>query len=91
MMGRMSCAVYAGLKKQAVSEEEPKPVKPSPGDDRAGGGNGQVKCMDDAPATRGMFFVILIPFVSWFLSLLPLLILHLLVVVVIFYYYTPPP
>lgn len=49
-----------------------------------------MECMDDAPAMRGMFFVILIPFVLWFLSLLPLLILHL-VVVVYFFDYTPPP
>lgn len=41
-----------------------------------------MECMDDAPAMRGMFFVILIPFVLWFLSLLPLLILHLVVVVI---------
>lgn len=46
---------------------------------------------DEAPSKRGMFFVILIPFVL-LLSLLPLLILHLVVVVYFFYFllYTTP-
>lgn len=85
-MGRTSCVVYAGLacSNRQSHKKSQKPVLPSPGDDRAGGGTGQVECMDDAPAMRGMFFVLLIPFVLWFLSLLPLLILHLVVVVIFF-------
>jgi len=87
-MGRPLCVVYAGLAwaeaTGSLTRKSHKPVLPSRGDDRAGRGTGQVECMDDAPAMRGMFFVILIPFVFWFLSLLPLLILLHLVVVVIF-------
>lgn len=57
---------------------------------RAGGGLG--KCMDDAPAMRECFFVVLIPFVSWFLvfdTATAASSLFFLIVVLLFDY-TPP-